>query len=414
MKRDKHINRLIHSVEAKTGWGNVMNWSDRKYQEICDLIFDASQIQISIATLKRITGKIETAEDYEPSESSLDAISVYLGYKGWYSFRKPAGKVKVNRSFIYISLAVIFLLAGAYLSWRFIQPGIDEDKYSFSVTNPTGMVPHTALINYQIPNNNKVETILDFNYFSNQEDDRTEKLLFPDNNTLTHLFTYPDYYHVEMKANGTIVDQSTIHVLSGDWKALYVTNRKKNRILLDYPAKRNGKLHVPKKTIDSLLQINEYEQSWLFYINSDTFNIDCSNLILETRIRSQSKAEIETGCHFGEINLITDNGAIMARFCDPGCHKWIKLQAGKEFLNGEYQDLSMFTNDMHQWVDIKVENVGQVARYYKNDSLIYEIPYQEPLGDLKVIEFDFTVSGEVDFIKLTNSRGNVLYEDDFK
>jgi hypothetical protein len=390
-------------AEKKAGYSGIQGLSDRDFELISNEIFDKTRVKISIATLKRIKGRVKTDSDYIPQESTLDALAVYLDYQNWGDFcqrkKKPVKIISIIlASLLVITLTTILLIQN--------NPCINPARIKFSSRNNIGQAPLTVNFFYDISQYKNQPFHLDF---GNQE----TKLLNPTLKTVNHLYANPWFHIAFLKSHDKTIRETTVHVLSEGWKAFYVTNHKSKKILLPVNPVNNGKLDLSEKTINSLLGKTAYEKSWIFYVNSNNFGFECDNILLHTRIRNNSSLERETNCNFGDIRLLGEKGILRFRTGNPGGGKWIKIWAGEKFINGEYNNLSQMCADMTDWVDIRAINKNQQVEIIINERPVYYLEYKNTIGKLKVIVYDFTGTGEVDYINITSHAGDTLYFDDF-
>lgn len=65
------------------------------------------------------------------------------------------------------------------------------------------------------------------------------------------------------------------------------------------------------------------------------------------------------------------------------------------------------------WRTLKIITKKKRVGVYLDDVQIYSVRYNDPLDDVKGISFSFMGSGAVDYVKLFNNEGELLYHDDF-
>lgn len=75
------IDRLLEAIE--TALGRKMD-SPRSFEELRTLVFDRLNVLISVSTLKRLWGYVDT--DAVPRRSTLSVLSRLLGYADWDGF----------------------------------------------------------------------------------------------------------------------------------------------------------------------------------------------------------------------------------------------------------------------------------------------------------------------------------------
>src|SRR5688500_4363616 len=82
---DKELVKLcLKELCSKMGYAKASGLSQSDLEHLCYLIEKDTRIVISLSTLKRIFN-----EKYErlPQTSTLDAITLFIGYSGWLDFK---------------------------------------------------------------------------------------------------------------------------------------------------------------------------------------------------------------------------------------------------------------------------------------------------------------------------------------
>lgn len=83
-------------IEQKLAWGASSSWVTQDFEQLSEQIRLATGVSLSVTTLKRIWGKVR----YEsaPTLSTLNALSGFLGYANWHSFKQAIQPVAVQPS----------------------------------------------------------------------------------------------------------------------------------------------------------------------------------------------------------------------------------------------------------------------------------------------------------------------------
>jgi hypothetical protein len=113
------------------------------------------------------------------------------------------------------------------------------------------------------------------------------------------------------------------------------------------------------------------------------------------------------------FKLIGLNGILNMHFLTTGCTGYIDMTFGEKNLNGSMQDLSQFGIDIHNWKKARLEVINKTVHIYIDNALIYKIAYSQSVGAIVGIEVISKTSGETDYVKLYNSKKELVYEDDF-
>jgi len=151
---------------------------------------------------------------------------------------------------------------------------------------------------------------------------------------------------------------------------------------------------------------------WATYQYFADFDVDGDNMTLETRIIN-NKYLGGIPCYDTEIDLVCENDFAKIIFLEPKCESYAKVYFGEKKLNGAYTDLSAFGQNLSDWSDVKVEIRNKKARIFFNRKFIYQCDYDESLGKLNGIRFRFKGFGAVDFVKVSDTSGKIIYNNDF-
>src|SRR5450432_1597490 len=71
-------------VENKLGWGSSDRWSTDDYNKLSELIEEATGVRLSVATLKRIWGRVKY--ENRPTVSTLNPLAKFVGFESWRKF----------------------------------------------------------------------------------------------------------------------------------------------------------------------------------------------------------------------------------------------------------------------------------------------------------------------------------------
>ena len=73
-------------IEKKIGWENSESWTNHDFQTLSDRIQEETGVNLSVATLKRIWGKVKY--DSKPTITTLNTLAKFLGHESWREFRQ--------------------------------------------------------------------------------------------------------------------------------------------------------------------------------------------------------------------------------------------------------------------------------------------------------------------------------------
>jgi hypothetical protein len=94
------IEKLLKIIEEKLDWGTSDKWQSRDFENLNQLILDATGVSLSASTLRRLWGRVEYR--HLPSGTTLDTLAKFAGYADWRNFTRqntPSdAEVSINES----------------------------------------------------------------------------------------------------------------------------------------------------------------------------------------------------------------------------------------------------------------------------------------------------------------------------
>jgi hypothetical protein len=160
-------------IEQKLNWRSAEEWRNYEFMELSEKILDATSVNLSATTLKRIFGKLK----YEslPSSATLNALAAFLGYASWMDFKskQPLNKQVVEKkattgkriSFATQGLAddrsrcqsLFVILAFTFLSGRSVQPLKNEKEIVFTSKPLANGLPNSVVFNVDLKGNDQTK-----------------------------------------------------------------------------------------------------------------------------------------------------------------------------------------------------------------------------------------------------------------
>lgn len=75
--------RLRHEIEQTLGYSLQ---TPKDFDRLCMDLFEQQHVSISVSTLKRYWGYVQSGENYRPNRYTLRILSRYAGYADWEAF----------------------------------------------------------------------------------------------------------------------------------------------------------------------------------------------------------------------------------------------------------------------------------------------------------------------------------------
>ena len=397
----------------------------RDLEYLADSIEEHSGIKLSLSTLKRLWKK-----DYDqtPHPSTLDALVSILGYKSWQDFKlshDPSHEIAVAPQIrktrrIFSPWAILpIVLAAAAVMWLIAFRSGKGDKIKPIIRGPiefTGNktvsqgVPNTVIFNYDLSH---VEAD---SFFFQQSWNNMEKVrIDPKGHSYSNIYYYPGFHKAKLIANDSILKRFRVHITTDGWlpvigyrsdgdnRPVYV---KKNKAPGDSTFHINtddlivSKVDISKDFRLSYFNIREFENT-----RSDNFSID-------TRVKCDSSNN--TPCPGFEMVIMCEEHIFFVRMMQKGCERDIALKMGEVVLAGISTDLSAFGRNIYEWQNLKVDVVNKKATISIDGKSVYTVDFKNDLGKIVGLAYHFTGTAAVDYVRLKNGDGKLVYGEEFE
>ena len=193
MEEHDYLEKILLEIEEKFQNGESQFWTHNEYSKLSQQVFDASEISVSIKTLKRLFENIKANVNYNPQNETKNALAIYLGYKNWYNFKykkgfhseEKTGLLFLNKNYklllwasgIIVTGLIIFFAAknGLFYQYsslskegKFNSKTLNSDDFIFTGKNLEGYVPLTCIFNYDL-SNIKADSIFISYFYGNKE-----------------------------------------------------------------------------------------------------------------------------------------------------------------------------------------------------------------------------------------------------
>ncbi len=438
-----YITRCCQLVEEKSQFGKAKNWKNSDFINLSERISKASNISISPDTLKRLFGKVKTHRTYNPQLETKNALAIFLNYKNWEDFKnqysknaesksvsepkfpfspekkeaEPRSNVKTKHTKTKITIISFSLLCFILFLVIIIRPDERDvenkknasSKVLFGAKNLKLKSQNTVLFTYDISNVLSDSIVIDygFSHFGFREYDYLPK----SQQTISYYYNFPGLYLAKIMDHKKQLAALPVEITSRGWEYGVYTNDN-HLVVLDSNDVKNSFSEGKSYISPALLESKGLISNWLEVANIRDFGIDGDDFTLETRVKN-SFDEGGSNCLETILRILGQNNQVRVQFNKQGCERWSILQFGEMLVDGKYSDLSMFNTSIGNWNDLKVELRDKKAKIYLNGTVIYSASYQESLGLIKGIIFDFRGTGSIDYVKLSNKLGHTVYSEEF-
>ncbi|MEM1136574.1 MAG: hypothetical protein AAGI07_12110, partial [Bacteroidota bacterium] len=440
-----YLDKLKFGVEKKLQWGGSDDWRHSDYKNLSEVIYEESKILLSTSTLKRVWGKIK----YEgmPNATTLDALSMYIGYKNWLDFKNKTEKGYEQKEEVPISTPPIQQHKPTFLTRKKVLAGIlvpalvvvavllflksfqtvsEEvtikipDNFVFELAEePTLGIPQTVIINMDL-------TGFEVDSIYILELGRNKREYLPRNQKRHPYFCpLPGNHSIKLMYKNIELKKIDFYVYSNNWQAV-ISNKDAGSDkywivnLPTYLPSRpveDGFLSVSAEVLKSH-NVKVADNTWTTFYNFKPFDINVDNYTVETKMINSIK-EGATTCQIGIFSVTTEKGLQEVWLVAPGCSKFTHILFGKigkdgGMLDNKMVDLSEFEVDMNKWQDLKWTVNDKNVSVQLNNKEVYSVSYPESLGNITGLKYQFKGSGgRVDYLRLKDLEGNILYTEEF-
>ncbi len=165
----------------------------------------------------------------------------------------------------------------------------------------------------------------------------------------------------------------------------------------------------------SILDKKKVDQSRYFYTrisNSQEFSISSHDFDFVTRVKSDTL--LSSLCPWINVIIVTDVHIFNVALQNKGCEKYAACKLGEINRNAEEHDLSALGCAMGEWQDLRIKVKDKNAEIHLNGNLLFSEQFKEDFGEIVGLIYIFEGTGSIDYAKLEDGDGNVVFEDDFE
>ncbi len=421
-------------IEKKLGWGSSDLWTNHDFEVLCEKIEEATKVNLSVATLKRIWGKIKYTS--KPTITTLDTLVQFIGFENWRVFKikngeghaKPLngnGHVKNNgisktvpidpkskKKPPFALLSVIVVLAGIVILFifftskdRLAASSFTDADFSFSSKKVVSDgVPNSVIFEYDATAADDKDTV----FIQQSWDTRLRERVNKDAHNNTSIYYYPGFFQAKLVVNNRIVKEHNLYIRTSGW--LPVIERNQVPIYFrEADAIANGVMTLPVEKITGSGMTMQPEPPWVGFHNARTFeDLMSDNFKFETEVKNDYN--LGGGiCQLTEIHIRLEGGMLMIPLSIKGCVSNLAMID----TDGKKPDPSPLGCDFSDWVNVRMEVKNKHGELYINNKKVYDLNYD--LTPVKIVGllYRFQGTGSINFVKLSTIHDQVVYEATF-
>lgn len=414
MNQESEIGCCKAQIEQLLNWGSPEQWENQEFEELSQLIFDKTGVNLSHTTLKRVWGKVKY--DNRPSISTLDALAKFLDYSSWSAFKRAQGSTNDRRPLMTtqwlrtkrFAFTLVFVVLASFGSWYIITSKISKTPQvvkdlMFEAKYASLGLPNTVIFSFDASELNAEEFVIQ------QSWDRTKRIaVTKDQTQATSVYYYPGYFRSKFVADEVVLNETDIYIETEGWLST-INTEPLPVYLTDKDLIKDGQLKLSKNGQGHLAKHSK-PVSFHYYKREE--NISGDDFVFETAIR-YDMANKESACKYAKIVLHFSEGVFLIPFVIPGCVGEASLLIMDNFISGQKNDLSVFGISLDDWQKISVSSLNKHLSIYLADQEIYSARYDMNPGHLVGISYQFDGAGEIDYLTLSNGQHHWSFDRKF-
>lgn len=423
MNVDKaQIESCLNLIEDKLNWGVGKNWTTKDFQHLSEKIREQTKVTLSVATLKRIWGKISYSS--KPTITTLDTLAQFIGFENWRSFEQdqrdknklqPRGKSHAL-SFVPIGsltklgvlTTFLFLLGWSQFnaSENRLEPLVFTDYQFSSKKMVREGVPNSVIFDYDASSASDNDTI----FIQQSWDERLRDQVSKSNKKHSSIYYHPGYFQAKLVVRDTIVMEHDLFIKTNGWLALAEYGQEVPVYFSKEEVIRNdGSLYISEEQMKAKNMTMQPKAPWMnYFYMTDMESLNIQNFIFETRLKN-TFSEGSGICQFTNIDLRFGGAYIAIPLSIKGCVSRIALFDE----DGRNPDPSKLGVDFSDWVSIKLVMKDGLGELYINDSFAYNMNFSHSHNELKGVHYAFQGGGQVDGVSFKKIDGTIIFDDTF-
>ncbi|HAS43101.1 MAG TPA: hypothetical protein DCS93_21655 [Microscillaceae bacterium] len=430
-----YLKKLRKAIEQKSGWGDSSQWTTQDFQTLNEAILEATQVNLSVTTLKRVLGKVQY--NAQPRVSTLDALSQFLGHQDWRSFKQTktdsnttsqvySSSVGGNPTFrfSYKMLLIIVLILGTIGGLIALTNRPDNYKSTaeppaqsnarliantahFRIKKISKGLPNTVVFDFGV-DESKVKKIQ-----IQQSWDPSKRIdVQPGQQQATCMYYYPGFYRAKLVVNDKILKKQNLFIESDGWVAALDRPKGKPEYMLADDLIKQNTLRVSERIRQRITQFEKPHTLNYCYFQ-DFGQLSGSDFTFETGFRHTLRSG-KLICQQVKVSLVGTKGAVILPFAIPGCVGELGLYLNGERVKGATNDLSGFGCDFSTMQHLQVINQRNLMLIYLNKQLIWTQRLKYNLGNMVGVRYRFIGDGEIDYVRYYRANGEVAFQEEFE
>ena len=115
-----------------------------------------------------------------------------------------------------------------------------------------------------------------------------------------------------------------------------------------------------------------------------------------------------------DLIIITEVENFTISLTEKGCEKYAAYKLGEISKQGNNNDLSALGCNVYNWHELELNVKDRHATIYLNGKPLFQELYKKKLGKIMALIYIFDGTGSIDYVKLKDGKGHMVFEDDFE
>jgi len=424
-----YLVKARQKLEQKLGWGSVEEWTSEDFQNLSDAILAATDLSLSVTTLKRLVGRVHY--NATPHPTTLNAIARFLEFDNWRVFKQklstppdpiveksiPEVTLPVKATTrkprwvlpaLFLTLLTVLFLVGWQKQTATFEAFSAEvkEQVQFSTRPLSEGLPNTVVFEYDVSN-------ISGKTFEIQQswDQRKRFTIDPTRQEVTSTYYYPGYYRAKMVVDDQIVKEHDLFINSNGWMAAIEQNPIPQYILPE-EWQRSPYLSVQAELVASLHE-REKIPVLAYYLVQDFGDLKSSDFKVETRFR-HTFIDGKAPCQFSYLTINCTNGFMRIPMSIAGCVGEISARFSDLVFAGAKMDLSGLAYQDREWQAMQLTVNNKQVELTINQEPVLSGQFSKDIGEVVGFRFKFRGAGEVDELKVWNERDDLVVNETFE
>ncbi len=415
-KSKRNIAFCLELVEEKLSRGKRSTWDANDFRVLSNSIKEETGTLLSVSTLKRISGKANYHSN--PSSTTLDTLSRYVGYKDWRTFLEYEKTIEVDREdnpkknlrykYVFPLLLIVVALSAYFLFY--LNSGdatYRPEDFSFNGKSVTTNLPNSVVFEFDASaadENAKIEIQQDW-------DEKKRVIVDKNDSVSTCIYYRPGFFQSKLVVNDSIVAEKDIFIPTQDWLGV-IESDSVPLYLRTEDIHQNGKLVITPK-IFSEFNINPSISIVAagFYQVRDFGDLYMDDFEMTTSVINEFKNGVSI-CQRVQIIVLYEGGMLTFVLGNKGCISELSIYGFGKMIDGKKNDLSLLGVEFEDYADVKLISKNQKLNILVNGFSAYR--FDVPISKQKIVGIAYLFEGAGALKNVEFRKNNeVVYASDF-